>query len=146
MIWLRRFLLVVTMLGTTNCRSSTDPYGALEVKVEVDPDAAAVVGEVLTLRAIATNRGARSVELGDGCGPGLDFEVEAPTGERRYLLRGLPSLCPLNDSHVLEPAETDTVSYRGTVPGPQGTYRVWAGGRVPAGLAARSTGIDVQVK
>ena len=98
------------------------------------------------MRAIASNQGARPVEFGYGCGAGLDFEVEAPTGERRFPLRELPSLCPLFDSNVLEPAETDTVEYRWTVPEAQGTYRVWAGGRVPAGLAARSAAIDVQVK
>ena len=146
MIRLKRFLMVVTLLGTINCRSGTDPYGTLEIQVEVDPDAAAAVGEVLTLRAIATNQGARSVEFVYGCGFGLDFEVEAPTGERRFPLRELPSLCPLYDSNVLEPAETDTVEYRWTVPAPQGTYRVWAGGRVRSGLAARSTAIEVQVK
>ena len=146
MVWLERSLLVATILGTINCRSGTDPYGALEMQVEVDPQATTVVGEVLTLRAIATNHGDRSVELGYGCGAGLDFEVEAPTGERRFLLRGLPSLCPLYDSNVLEPAETDTVEYRWTVPGPQGTYRVRAGGRVRAGLAARSPVIEVKVE
>ena len=145
MNWPKQLIVMMALIATTNCRASTGPYDALDVRAEVEPSGALNVGDQLTLRAIATNHGDRAVNLGYGCGEGLDFEVEIPTGERRFLLRG-PSLCPVNDSNVLEPAETDTVAYRWTIPGPAGTYRVWAGGKVKEGLAARSRAIEFRVE
>lgn len=116
---------------------STAPYGDIDTRLEVDRTQAAV-GEVVGLRAIATNHGADTVTLMAGCGAGLDFEIQRPNGERYFLLRDRPSICPIFDSNILEPGETDTVSYAWTVPAPTGTYRLWAGGRVREGLAARS--------
>jgi hypothetical protein len=135
--------LAATLLGL-GCRGSTAPYRDVETRLEVDR-ARIGVGEVLALRAIATNRGDRRFEFMAGCGEGLDFEVQLPSGERRFILRGLPSICPIFDSNILEPGETDTVAYAWTVPGPPGTYRLWAGGRVPEGLAARSPPVEVVV-
>ena len=136
--------LAVLMVGA-GCHDSTAPYGDVEMRVEVDR-ARAAVGKILGLRAIATNHGDRTIQFFAGCGAGLDFEVQGPTGERRFLMRELPSTCPIFDSNLLEPRETDTVSFAWTVPLPTGTYRIWAGGRVPEGLAARSTPVEVMVE
>lgn len=138
------FGVLASLMVGAGCHESTAPYGDVETRLEVDR-AQAAVGEVLRLRAIATNHGDRTVEFFAGCGAGLDFEVQRPNGERRFLLRDLPSTCPIFDSNILEPRETDTVSYAWTVPQPTGTYRLWAGGRVPEGLAARSTPVEVIV-
>lgn len=138
------FGFLIAILPDLGCRASTAPYRDVETRLEVD-QARVGVGEVLELRAIATNHGDRTLEFIAGCGAGLDFEVQLPSGERRFLLRGLPSICPIFDSNILEPGETDTVAYAWTVPGPPGTYRLWAGGRVPQGLAARSTPVEVVV-
>lgn len=136
-------LVVVLTIGA-GCHESTAPYGDVETRLEVDRVRAAR-GERLGLRAIATNHGDDTIEFGPGCGVGLDFEVEPPTGERVFLLRELPSGCPIFDSNILEPGETDTVSYAWTIPAVSGTYRLWAGGRVAEGLAARSAPVDVIV-
>jgi len=126
------------------CDESTAPYGEVETRLEVDR-ARAARGELLGLRAIATNHGDGTIAFGPGCGVGLDIEMQPPTGERVFLLRELPSGCPVFDSNVLEPGETDTVSYAWTIPAVSGTYRLWAGGRVAEGLAARSAPVDVIV-
>lgn len=136
--------LVACLSVWAGCHDSTAPYGDIETRLEADR-ARVARGEVLGLRAIATNHGDETVELGPGCGVGLDIEVEPPNGERMFLLRELPSGCPTYDSNILEPGETDTVSYAWTVPAALGTYRLWAGGRVPEGLAARSAPVDVLV-
>ena len=137
-------VLALVMVGA-GCYESTAPYGDVETRLEVDR-AQAAVGEILGLRAIATNHGDNTIEFFAGCGAGLDFEVQGPTGERQFLMRELPSICPIFDSNILEPGETDTVSFAWTVPLPTGTYRIWAGGRVPEGLAARSTPVEVIVE
>ena len=137
--------IVVSLVAVAGCRETTAPYGDVKTRREVDR-ARAAVGEVLGLRAIATNYGDKAVEFFAGCGAGLDFEVQRPDGERQFLLRELPSICPIFDSNILEPGETDTVSHAWTVPLPTGTYRLWAGGRVPEGLAARSTPVEVIVE
>lgn len=135
---------VAALAVAVGCEESTAPYRDVETRLEVDR-ARLPRGEVLGLRAIATNSGDETVQLGPGCGVGLDFEVERPNGERMFLLRELPSGCPIFDSNNLEPGETDTVSYAWTVPDVGGTYRLWAGGRVREGLAARSAPVDVMV-
>jgi hypothetical protein len=136
--------LVASLTVGAACRESTAPYGDIETRLEADR-ARVARGEVLGLRAIATNHGDEAVEFGPGCGLGLDIEVERPNGEHMFLLRELPSGCPTYDSNVLEAGETDTVSYAWTVPQALGTYRLWAGGRVREGLAARSAPVDVLV-
>jgi hypothetical protein len=136
--------LAASLTIGAGCHESTAPYGDVETRLEVDR-ARAARGDVLGLRAIATNHGDATIEFGPGCGVGLDFEVEPPNGERVFLLRELPSGCPIFDSNRLEPGETDTVSYAWTIPAVSGTYRLWAGGRVPEGLAARSAPVDVVV-
>lgn len=139
------FGFLASLLVSVGCHASTAPYDDLESRLEVDRTRVAG-GEVLGLRAIATNHGDRAIVLGDGCGAGLDFEVRHPNGQRQFLLPDVPSICSLFDSGILEPGETDTLPYTWTVPQPTGTYRVWAGGRVPEGLVARSAPVDVIVE
>jgi hypothetical protein len=130
---------------TLACRESTAPYRDVTTRLEIDRRQV-TVGDIVQLRAIATNESDRTIRFMAGCGLGLDFEVQRPSGERAYLLRDLPSTCPIFDSNLLEPGETDTVSHAWTVPLETGTYRFWAGGRVPEGLAARSMPVDVRVQ
>lgn len=133
--------LAAMILLAVGCEGVTTPFSAVVTRVEAEPSSAAV-GEGVLLRAIATNYGKESETFMAGCGEGLDFEVELPSGERRFLLRGLLTPCATYDSNVLEPAETDTVSFAWTVPA-SGTYRIWAGARVAEGIAARSAPVQV---
>lgn len=136
--------LVASLTVSAGCEGSTAPSADVQTRLEVDR-ARVERGGVLGLRAIATNSGDETVEFGPGCGVGLDFEVQHPNGQRTFLLRELPSGCPIFDSNILEPGETDTVSYAWTVPAASGGYRLWAGGRVRGGLAARSAPVEVIV-
>lgn len=132
---------VAAMILVLGCDEVTTPFSAVVVRVEAEPPTA-VVGDAILLRAIATNYGRESEAFMAGCGEGLDFEVELPNGERRFLLRGLLTPCSPYDSNVIEPAETDTVAYGWTVPA-AGTYRIWAGTRVAQGIASRSAPVQV---
>src|SRR5688572_29341677 len=105
------------------CDGVTTPFSAVVTRVEAEP-ASAAVGNSVLLRAIATNYGEERETFMAGCGEGLDFEVELPSGERRFLLRELLPSCELNDSNIIEPAETDTVTHAWRVP-ESGTYRIW---------------------
>jgi hypothetical protein len=141
----RHAMLIVALLSLiAACRDSTGPYSDVLTRLEID-HREVTVGEIIQLRAIATNEGDRTIQFMAGCGLGLDFEVLRPNGDRSFLLRELPSTCPIFDSNILEPGETDTVTYSWSVPLETGTYRFWAGGRVPEGLAARSSPVDVRV-
>ena len=123
------------------CEGVTTPFSAVVTRVEAEPTSAAV-GDGILLRAIATNYGEETERFLAGCGEGLDFEVELPSGERRFLLRGLLTPCSTYDSNVIEPAETDTVTFSWTVPA-SGTYRIWAGTRIAEGIASRSAPVQV---
>ena len=132
---------LAAILLAVGCDGVTTPFSAVATRVEAEPSSAAV-GEPVLLRAIATNYGKDSETFMAGCGEGLDFEVELPSGERRFLLRGLLTPCSPYDSNVLEPAETDTVTHTWTVPA-SGTYQIWAGTRIADGIAARSAPVQV---
>ena len=139
-----RLVVVTALMVAGACHETTGPYDDIDTRLEVDRSRASR-GEQLGLRAIATNHGDETMHFGPGCGLGLDFEVERPNGDHVFLLRDLPSGCPIFDSNILEPGETDTVSYVWTIPAVSGTYRVWAGGRVADGLAARSAPVSIIV-
>lgn len=133
--------LAAMILLAAGCDGVTTPFSAVVVRVEAEPSTAAA-GNGIILRAIATNYGDETETFMAGCGEGLDFEVELPSGERRFLLRGLLTPCSPYDSNVIEPAETDTVTYGWTVPA-SGTYRIWAGTRIADGIASRSAPVQV---
>lgn len=147
MIRFTHSLMAVSVLAISACESGTGPYRDIEMQLEIEPTTNVSVGDVVTLRAIGINHGDRTVEFTAGCGSGgYDFEVQAPGGDRWLLRRDLPGLCPITDTNVLEPGETDTLEHSWMVPGPAGTYRVWAGGSVRAGLAARSPVVVLSVE
>ena len=136
--------IVSMMITAAGCSGPTDLGPAVVTRIEVER-AVVTPGDRVLLRAIATNHGTQSVQAGYGCGPGLDFEVRFPSGEVRHLLRGLPSTCPIHDSNVLEPGETDTVTYQWAPSIPSGTYRIVAGVQTASGLRARSGPVNVVV-
>ena len=138
---MKRIAAALIVLFVMGCDGVTTPFSAVVTRVEAEP-ASAAVGNSVLLRAIATNYGEERETFMAGCGEGLDFEVELPSGERRFLLRGLLTTCEMNDSNIIEPAETDTVTYTWTVPA-SGTYRIWAGTRVAEGIASRSAPVQV---
>jgi hypothetical protein len=121
--------------GTVAAPAGDDGIGGdVRTVVHVRPQQAAP-GEPVTLLAIATNVG-RDTAL-QGCGQGLGFQVTAPDGRRHDPSAG-PSICPLFDSNVLTPGETDTVTFRWSAPAVRGAYRVRAGVRSDGGLRALS--------
>jgi hypothetical protein len=132
---------IAATIFAVGCDGATTPFSAVVTRVEVDPSTTAF-GNMVTLRAIATNYGEVSETFVAGCGEGLDFEVEPPSGERHFLLRELLPSCDLKDSNIIEPAETDTVTHVWRVPAP-GTYWIWAGTRTSEGIASRSAPVQV---
>ena|SRR5687768_564166 len=138
---MKRIAAALIVLFVMGCDGVTTPFSAVVTRVEAEP-ASAAVGNSVLLRAIATNYGEERETFMAGCGEGLDFEVELPSGERRFLLRELLPSCELNDSNIIEPAETDTVTHTWRVP-ESGTYRIWAGTRIAEGIASRSAPVQV---
>lgn len=124
--------LAAAVLGS--CRSAAAPDAAPGVltAVRVLPGSAPP-GAAVTLVAIATNAWRDTVFASQGCGHGLGFEVTAPDGGAADPSAG-PSICPLFDSNVLAPGETDSVRFRWTAPATAGVYRVRAGVRGRSGL------------
>lgn len=119
------------------CHSPVDPYAAVTSSI-VLPTGRVVSGDSVVLLVTARNAGFTRLILGEGCGEGLDVEVTAPEGKARSLTRGLPQICPLFDSNVLEPGETDSVRVRWVVPAAPGTYHLRGGLRGAQGLGAPS--------
>jgi hypothetical protein len=132
-------------LAASACRLVTAPPLPVDTTIEISRSATAPA-DTLTLTAIATNHGGDRLEIGHGCGAGLDFEVTTPSGGRAYVLRDLPSICPVFDSNVLEAGETDTVRVKWTAPGTLGTYRIRAGVRTAAGIGAPSAAVSLDVR
>jgi hypothetical protein len=126
------------------CADTITPLDSLRSHLVVSTTAA-LTGDILVLEASATNMG-RAVFHTSGCGQGLDVRVLEPSGAMRLILSGLPSICPVFDSNVLEPRETDTVRINWTVPPQPGTYSLRAGVRTEAGLAALSAPVSVVVR
>jgi hypothetical protein len=87
------------------------------------------LGEKVRITVITTNRSSTAVQT-YGCGPGLGYEVTLPDGSRRQPLEGLAYTCPLHDSNLLEPAETDTLEFEWQPPEQRGTYVVQGGVRL----------------
>jgi hypothetical protein len=76
----------------------------------------------------------------------MDVDVRAPDGASRRILLGQVFACPLLDSNVLEPVETDTVAIRWRVPQTRGRYVLRAGVIDEAGLTAISAPVDVEAR
>lgn len=96
------------------------PAEELSVHVSASPESA-LVGDTIELVGIAHNGSDVVIEASQGCGPGIWFTVTDSLGSE-VELRG-PTFCPIFDSNILEPGETDVVTQDWLPPGP-GLYRV----------------------
>lgn len=103
-------------------------------------------GDTVYLLVSTTNHGSEPVNAGVGCGPGLDFEITLPDGSIRFPMRELAWICPVFDSNVLEPAETDTVRFAWATSLQRGQYRVRGGIQVRSGLGAPSAARTFEVR
>ena len=139
-----RIAVLLAAVASLGCRSAP-PHAEVTSAVELTPRVVGP-GDTVRVRVIATNRGRHAVPAGVRCGAGLDFEVVEPDGTRRLPVRDLPADCPLMDSNVLDPGETDTVVYRWAVPAARGTYRVRGGLKARSGLAAPSPSTSFEVR
>jgi hypothetical protein len=132
-------LRTIVLLGLVlfGCQTITSSLEELTSEITVSPTVLAP-GDTVHLLVATTNHGSEAVEAGYGCGPGLDFEITLPDGSRRYPMRELAWICPVFDSNVLEPAETDTVRFAWATPAQRGRYGVRGGIRAKDGLRAPS--------
>ena len=139
---LRRLLLSVVLVG---CQTTTAPEEQITSEITVSPTIVAP-GDTVRLLVATTNHGSEAVRAGIGCGPGLDFEITLPDESQRYPMRELAWICPVFDSNVLEPAETDTVRFAWKAPAQRGRYRVRGGIQVQDGLRAPSAPQTFEVR
>jgi hypothetical protein len=141
-----RLLALPVLLILAGCPEVLIPVDeTLSSEVAVSPTEVAP-GDTVHLLVATTNHGSDTVQAGVGCGPGLDFEVTLPDGSLRYPMREIPWICPIFDSNVLEPAETDTVRFAWATPQQAGQYRVRGGVQVRSGLRAASAARTFEVR
>lgn len=131
----------VAMVG---CQISTHPAETLTSELRVTPSTVSP-GDTVRLLVATTNRSARRI-TSMTCGFGLDFEVTTPAGEVTYPIREMPAICPVLDSNILEPFETDTVEFPLIASGIKGIYRVRGGVRLLSGLGAPSETATFEVR
>src|SRR5688572_14444441 len=105
-------LLALIVLG---CSSLTGPEGDVTTQVSLTPRVG-TRGESVTVQMVGHNSGPDSILARGGCAPGLGFEVTMPDGQRRDPMGEVPWICPLFDSQILAPSETDTVTHVWTAP------------------------------
>jgi hypothetical protein len=127
------------------CSSVTGPFADVTTTISVSPTALAP-GEFVSIQMVATNSSADSIDTNHSCAPGLGFEAIMPDRARRDPMGEAGWNCPGRDSQVLEPFETDTVSYRWAVPAQRGVYTVRAGARSATGLVAHSAPASFEVR
>jgi hypothetical protein len=137
-----RWLAALMVLG---CTSITGPYGDVTSSISVTPASVAPGGSV-SIEMIARNTSADTVDTNHSCAPGLGFEVTGPSGARRDPMSEGAWDCPLLDSQILEPFETDTVRFSWTTPAETGVYRLRAGARSATGLQALSEPALLEVR
>ena len=135
---------IICALILVGCGHPEGPTTQITARLFV-PQLSASPGEELVLQVEVTNHGRHAFRHA-GCGPGVDVEVGAPDGTTRLVLLGQIFACPLLDSSVLEPGETDTSAVRWKVPAARGTYTLHGGVAVNAGLTARSAAQHVEVR
>jgi hypothetical protein len=142
-----RPLLIPGLLVLAGCPEMLLPaeYRDLASEVAVAPKIV-TPGDTVYLLVLTTNRGSETVRAGVGCGPGLDFEVTLPDGSIRFPMREMAWICPIFDSNVLEPAETDSVRFAWATPQQRGQYRVRGGIGVRSGLGAASAARTFEVR
>jgi hypothetical protein len=83
-------------------------------------------GQTIELTVTATNWGEETVYPSNGCAPGLGFSVTRPDSVD---INPYPAAWPCGeeDTHLLEPGETDSVVFRWSVPELLGEYEVVGG-------------------
>jgi hypothetical protein len=138
-------IALVIGLSVASCILPTEPWAELSTVLEVSSLAAAP-SDTLTLRVLVTNRGRRDVRPDVGCAPGADVEVRSPSGDATRLLEGLVFTCPVLDSQILTPGETDTVRLVWPVPRDLGRYQFRGGVPFTGRLVARSPIVTVSVR
>ncbi len=108
------------------CGSLLEPEDWIRMTIEASPTEIAI-GDTVELVAIAFNPTAEPVwATPGGCGQGLGVLAEEPGTGVILPLWGGPSLCPIFDSNVLEPGETDSVTISWWGMGVRGDWRVRA--------------------
>jgi hypothetical protein len=120
----KRLLLLLAAVSISACES-TMPYAWVATEVKASPRYV-LPGQVVDLEVTATNWGEETVYASNGCAPGLGFMVTRPDLER---VNPYPASwpCAAEDTHALEPGETDTVLFHWTVPNITGEYEVVGG-------------------
>jgi hypothetical protein len=119
------------------------PYAHVATEVTVSPGFS-LRGQTIELRVSATNWGDETVYASNGCAPGLGFMVTRPDQER---VNPFPASwpCVTDDTHVLEPGETDTVLFPWD-PQLSGTYEVVGGLVVDDRLWSVSNPVTFEVR
>jgi hypothetical protein len=138
----KRSMVLLGSLALAACES-TLPYAQVATEVRVSPSFT-VSGQTIELEVSATNWGDETVYASNGCAPGLGFMVTLPDEER---VNPFPASWPCvpEDTHVLEPGETDTVLFRWT-PQLAGAYEVVGGLVVGDRLWSVSTPVTFEVR
>ena len=109
-VFAKRWMILLLLVGAAGCEDDM-PYAYLGSEVRATPGVL-VAGEEVELAVTVTNWGDETVFASNGCAPGLGFMVTRPDDEIVNPYPALPSTCQLLDSQVLEPGETDVVTFR----------------------------------
>jgi hypothetical protein len=120
----KRLSFLLAAVALSACES-TMPYAWVATEVKASPRYV-LPGHVVELEVAATNWGEETVFASNGCAPGLGFMVTRPDLEH---VNPYPASwpCAVEDTHALEPGETDTVVFQWTVPNLTGEYQVVGG-------------------
>ena len=120
----RRLLILCAAVSVGACES-TMPYAYVSTEVNAAPHYV-LPGQTVELEVSATNWGEVTVYASNGCAPGLGFMITRPDEER---VNPYPASwpCGVQDTHTLEPGETDVVRFDWTVPSLIGEYGVVGG-------------------
>ena len=136
-------VLLLAPLALLGC-DSTMPLAHVATEVQVSPSVL-IPGQIAELTVVATNWGEETVYASNGCAPGLGFMITPPAGQS---INPYPAAwpCASEDSHLLEPGETDAVVFRWTVPQMAGRYQVVGGVVVGDRLWAISEPVAFEVR
>ena len=139
------FSLGVALLTIASaCESPTELQRRVSVTLFASATSA-VPGDTVRLLGVAHNPTGESFFMSRGCGPGIGFVVSNPEGVTRHLYDGLIFTCPLGDIHILDPHETDSISWLWRAPSSTGLYQVRASVDFHEGAPALSEPISIVV-
>jgi len=139
----KRVVLLLGSIALGGCES-TMPLAYVATEVTVLPRLV-TPGQTIELTVTATNWGEETVYPSNGCAPGLGFMVTRPNLEE---VNPYPAAwpCGTDDTHVLEPGETDTVLFSWTAPQEIGEYVVVGGVVVGDRLWSVSAPVSFEVR